>query len=66
MQKYAIIVAAGTGSRMGGDVPKQFMLLKGKPVLWHTLHAFIEAYDDMQIILVLPEAHQEKGKTIAK
>lgn len=66
MQKYAIIVAGGTGSRMGGDMPKQFMPLKGKPVLWHTLNAFIEAYEDMQIILVLPEAHQEKGFAIAK
>ena len=66
MQKYAIIVAGGTGSRMGSDTPKQFMLLKGKPVLWYTLHAFIEAYEDMQIILVLPEVHEERGKVIAK
>jgi 2-C-methyl-D-erythritol 4-phosphate cytidylyltransferase len=66
MQKYAIIVAGGTGSRMGGELPKQFMLLKGKPVLWYTLNAFIEAYEDMQIILVLPEAHREKGNAIAK
>jgi 2-C-methyl-D-erythritol 4-phosphate cytidylyltransferase len=66
MQKYAIIVAGGTGTRMGGDIPKQFMLLKGKPVLWHTLHAFIEAYEDMQVVLVLPEAHFETGQTIAK
>jgi 2-C-methyl-D-erythritol 4-phosphate cytidylyltransferase len=42
------------------------MLLKGKPVLWYTLNAFIDAYEDMQIILVLPEIHQEKGNAIAK
>ena len=36
----AIIVAAGTGSRMGGDVPKQFMDLDGTPVLAHSLRAF--------------------------
>ena len=66
MQKYAIIVAGGAGTRMGGEIPKQFMLLKVKPILWHTLHAFIEAYDDMQIVLVLPEAHFETGQAIAK
>lgn len=66
MQKYAIIVAGGTGTRMGSELPKQFMLLKDKPVLWHTLKAFIEAYDDMQIILVLPESHIETGQPVAK
>ena len=65
MLKYAIIVAGGTGLRMGGPLPKQFMLLKGKPLLWYTINAFIEAYDDMQIILVLPELFVEKGKEIA-
>lgn len=49
---------------MGGEVPKQFQLLKGKPVLWYTLKAFIDAYDDMQIILVLPEKHLELGRQI--
>jgi 2-C-methyl-D-erythritol 4-phosphate cytidylyltransferase len=65
MYKYAIIVAGGSGARMGGDVPKQFQLLKGKPVLWHTLKAFTDAYDDVQIILVLPEVHIDKGEQIA-
>ena len=65
MLKYAIIVAGGTGMRMGGPLPKQFMLLKGKPLLRYTIDAFIEAYDDMQIILVLPELFIEKGKEIA-
>ncbi|MBS1919579.1 MAG: 2-C-methyl-D-erythritol 4-phosphate cytidylyltransferase [Bacteroidetes bacterium] len=65
MQKYAVIVAGGSGIRMGGEVPKQFQLLKDKPVLWHTLHAFIDAYDDVQIILVLPENHVERGREIA-
>jgi 2-C-methyl-D-erythritol 4-phosphate cytidylyltransferase len=66
MYKYAIIVAGGTGSRMGGDVPKQFLPLKGKPVLWHTLKAFTEAYDDVQIILVLPENFLEQGQQLLK
>ena len=66
MYKYAIIVAGGTGSRMGGDVPKQFLPLKGKPVLWYTLKAFTDAYDDVQIILVLPENFLEKGQQLVK
>jgi 2-C-methyl-D-erythritol 4-phosphate cytidylyltransferase len=65
MYKYAIIVAGGSGSRMGGEIPKQFLPLRGKPVLWHTLKAFTDAYDDVQIILVLPENYLEKGQEIA-
>lgn len=66
MHKYAIIVAGGTGTRMGGELPKQFQLLKGKPVLWYTLKAFTDAYEDVQIILVLPENHVEPGQQITK
>lgn len=64
MKKYAVIVAGGSGKRMGNIVPKQFLLLHGKPVLWYTIDSFLRAYDDMQIILVLPEDYIEKGKTI--
>jgi 2-C-methyl-D-erythritol 4-phosphate cytidylyltransferase len=64
MEKYAVIVAGGTGSRMLAALPKQFLLLKGKPVLWHTITAFLNAFADMQIILVLPEEHIEKGTAI--
>lgn len=56
MRKYAVIVAGGMGARMGADKPKQFLLLKDKPILWHTLEQFLKAYTDLQIILVLPEA----------
>jgi 2-C-methyl-D-erythritol 4-phosphate cytidylyltransferase len=64
MKKYAVIVAGGTGNRMGTQVPKQFLLLRGKPVLWHTLHAFLGAYEDLEIVLVLPEEHRETGRTM--
>src|SRR5262245_10997735 len=64
MIKYAIIVAGGTGSRMGGSVPKQFMLLKDKPVLYYSLKAFLDAYDDLEIILVLPAAFTDMGEEI--
>jgi len=62
MKKIAVIVAGGTGLRMGAFIPKQFLILKGKPILWYTLNTFLEAYDDLQIVLVLPEEHIERGK----
>jgi 2-C-methyl-D-erythritol 4-phosphate cytidylyltransferase len=65
MKKYAVIVAGGTGKRMGNTIPKQFLLLKNKPVLWYTLDTFLRAYSDIKIILVLPEQYIQKGKTIA-
>ena len=64
MFKYAIIVAGGTGSRMGSDLPKQFMLLKDRPVLYYSLKTFLEAYDDLEIILVLPAAFTNIGEEI--
>jgi 2-C-methyl-D-erythritol 4-phosphate cytidylyltransferase len=64
MQKYAIIVAGGTGTRMGSNTPKQFLLLNEKPVLYYTLKVFLEAYTDIQIILVLPEEYTDLGREI--
>lgn len=52
--KYAIIVAGGSGSRMGSEIPKQFLLLAGKPILLHTIEQFLKI-EGIQIILVLPE-----------
>ncbi|HPZ88332.1 MAG TPA: 2-C-methyl-D-erythritol 4-phosphate cytidylyltransferase [Flavihumibacter sp.] len=66
MEKYAVIVAGGSGLRMGTNIPKQFLDLRGKPVIWHTLTAFLDAYPDMNIILVLPEPHLETGKQIIR
>jgi len=66
MHKYAVIVAGGTGSRMGGALPKQFMLLNDKPVIYHTLKVFMDAYDDVHIILVLPGEHLDTGKKIVQ
>lgn len=54
MQKYAIIVAGGSGSRMKSETPKQFLELSGQPILMHTLRAFY--FDNTQLILVLPES----------
>ena len=59
MRDYIIVVAGGKGLRMGSDTPKQFLPIGGKPVLMRTLERFREYSDDLQIILVLPEAQQE-------
>ncbi len=58
LKSFAIIVAGGTGSRMGTDVPKQFLLLKGKPVVMHTIEAFHQSGIKPEIILILhPDYH---------
>ena len=66
MKKYAVIVAGGSGLRMGIETPKQFLLLNGKSILWHTINAFLQTYNDIKIILVLPNEHIEKGKNICE
>ena len=58
MKKHIIIVAGGKGLRMGGDIPKQFVPIGGKPVLMRTLEAFYTYDPAMQLILVLPVSQQ--------
>lgn len=57
--KAIIIVAGGKGLRMGGDIPKQFLPVGGKPVLMRTIERFLEYDPEMQVVLVLPRDHQE-------
>jgi 2-C-methyl-D-erythritol 4-phosphate cytidylyltransferase len=64
MKKIALIVAGGNGTRMKNDIPKQFLFLKNKPVLYYSVKAFLDTYDDIEIILVLPEEHIGKGQEI--
>ncbi len=64
MNKYAIIVAGGKGTRMKTDLPKQFLLIKNKPVLFYTITTFLKAYEALQIILVLPEEYIGLGQEI--
>lgn len=56
---YVIVVAGGKGLRMGGDVPKQFLPLGGRPVLMRTLERFKQWSSAVQLILVLPKAQQD-------
>jgi 2-C-methyl-D-erythritol 4-phosphate cytidylyltransferase len=51
----ALIVAGGKGTRIKSALPKQFIELKGKPILLHTLEAFIRYSPTINIVLVLPE-----------
>ena len=64
MKKIAVIVAGGNGTRMNTPLPKQFLLLNGKPILYYTLHTFLEAYNDLNIILVLPQEYIAAGQEI--
>lgn len=50
----AVIVAAGRGVRVGGEVPKQYLLLGGVPVLLHALRPFTSHPDVAQVVVVLP------------
>jgi 2-C-methyl-D-erythritol 4-phosphate cytidylyltransferase len=52
-----LIVAGGVGARMGAGVPKQFLLLAGKPVLMHTITQFYRFDATLPVVVVLPAAH---------
>ncbi|MDD6379693.1 MAG: 2-C-methyl-D-erythritol 4-phosphate cytidylyltransferase [Prevotella sp.] len=56
---YMIIVAGGHGTRMGSDIPKQFLKIDGKPILMRTLERFHEYDPEMHLIVVLPKEQQE-------
>jgi len=62
--KYAVIVAGGNGTRMGSSLPKQYLHLHDQPILLHTLKAFVAAYEDIQIILVLPESYVDYTRSM--
>lgn len=66
MERYAILVAGGKGLRMGGDIPKQFLPIGGKPVLMRTIEVFRQAYPDIHIILVLPASQQEHWQQLCR
>ena len=53
---HVLLVAGGSGTRMQSELPKQFLPLAGKTVLWHTLDRFHRAFPDATIVLVLPDA----------
>ncbi|NTW25687.1 MAG: 2-C-methyl-D-erythritol 4-phosphate cytidylyltransferase [Lentimicrobium sp.] len=66
MNRYVIIVAGGSGTRMGNQTPKQFLTVGGKPLLMHTIAAFSGFDPDIKIIIVLPEIHIAFWKDLCK
>jgi len=65
-QKTAIIVAGGKGERMGTTIPKQFIEIKGKPILMYTIEAFLRYEVSLQIIVVLPAIQMEYWSTLCE
>ncbi len=63
MKRYAVIVAGGKGLRMGSEIPKQFLILNGLPVIMHTIQKFA-AFENLQIILVLPASQFDYWKDL--
>lgn len=66
MKKHVIIVAGGKGLRMGGDIPKQFLPIGGKPVLMRTLEAFHRYDSSIHMVLVLPVSQQAYWKELCR
>ena len=64
MKKTAIIVAGGTGQRMGATMPKQFLVIEGKSILLHTIGQFIAAFSDINFVIVLPADYIQEGKNL--
>lgn len=64
--KYAIIVAGGSGIRMGSPTPKQFLEIGGKPILMHTLEVFAHSDPAISLVLVLPEKHFSLWKELCE
>lgn len=64
--KAVIIVAGGKGLRMGGDIPKQFLPMGGKPILMHTIDRFLQYDEEMQVVLVLPASQQDYWRSLCE
>jgi 2-C-methyl-D-erythritol 4-phosphate cytidylyltransferase len=59
MKRTIIITAGGIGKRMGAEVPKQFLALNNRPVLFHTIEKFYQFDNQAQLILTLPNEWRE-------
>ncbi len=64
--KAVVIVAGGKGLRMGGDIPKQFLPVGGRPVLMRTIDRFLQYDAAMQVVLVLPESQQDYWRQLCQ
>lgn len=66
MKKELIIAAGGIGKRMGDELPKQFLLLGGKPIIMHTIEKFYRYNNSMNVIIVLPKEQRNLWNTIVE
>lgn len=66
MDKYVVIVAGGSGSRMNSDIPKQFLLIESKPILLHSIEKFINAIEGIHLVLVLQKSEWERWENLKK
>ncbi|MDE0770872.1 MAG: 2-C-methyl-D-erythritol 4-phosphate cytidylyltransferase [Salibacteraceae bacterium] len=65
-KKFAIIVAGGSGSRMQSETPKQFLPLGEKTIIEHTIQKFLDHDAELQLVVVIPEAHLDLWKSLSK
>ncbi|MDT8401651.1 MAG: 2-C-methyl-D-erythritol 4-phosphate cytidylyltransferase [Bacteroidales bacterium] len=66
LHRYLILVAGGKGVRMGSKVPKQFLMLAGKPLIFHTINKFTDYDPGIEIILVLPRGTETRWKELCE
>jgi 2-C-methyl-D-erythritol 4-phosphate cytidylyltransferase len=66
LNTIALIVAGGAGKRMQSTLPKQFIEIGGKPLLYYVLELFRQTVKDIEIILVLPELHIKEWETLCE
>ncbi|WP_143961985.1 2-C-methyl-D-erythritol 4-phosphate cytidylyltransferase [Litoribacter populi] len=66
MKRFAVIVAGGSGTRMGAPIAKQYLSIGEKPVLMHTLMRFYETDTSISIILVLPPRDHDFWKKLCE
>lgn len=65
IKRFVVIVAGGSGLRMGSDIPKQFLNLNGKPILMHTIELFASIIPMPDIVLVLPQNQMERWNKLS-
>jgi len=58
MKRAVVLVAGGRGSRMGGALPKQYLILEGKPIIIHALEKFLSFDPDMEVVVVMADEHR--------
>ncbi|MFN6038598.1 MAG: 2-C-methyl-D-erythritol 4-phosphate cytidylyltransferase [Bacteroidota bacterium] len=56
MKTFLVLVAGGSGTRMGTSIPKQFLEINGRPIIYYTLSRFLEAVEQLEIIIVIHPA----------